>query len=131
MTVAAAIRPGGGITAATGGTSGVPGRVDVRERVVRKVSEQIASRVIGVDVGRVSVSASDHRDGVAVRIQAPVPVPPLDDTAAVRAAGAVVDTVREVQRRVQEELSRVLGKPVTRVDITVNGATTPARRRVR
>lgn len=131
MTVAEAVRSGGGVTAATGGTSGVPGRVDVRERVVRKVSEQIASRVIGVDVDRVSVTASDYRDGVAVRIQAPVPVPSLDDTAAVRAAGAVVDTAREVQRRVQEELSRVLGKPVTRVDITVNGATTPVKRRVR
>lgn len=131
MTVAEAIRPGGGVTAATGAASGLAGRVDVRERVVRKVSEQIASQVIGVDVDRVSVTASDHRGGVAVRIQAPFPVPPLDDTDAVRAAGAVVDTAREAQRRVQEELSRVLGKPVTRVDITVSGATTPARRRVR
>lgn len=131
MTVAETVRPGGGVTAATGGTSGVPGRVDVRERVVRKVSEQIASRVIGVDVDRVSVTASDHRDGVAIRIQAPLPVPSLDDTTAVRAVGAVVDTAREMQRRVQAELSRVLGKPVTRVDITVNGATTPVRRRVR
>ncbi|MDD7928740.1 hypothetical protein [Microbacterium thalli] len=131
MTVAEAVRSGGGVTAAAGGTPGVPGRVDVRERVVRKVSEQIASRVIGVGVARVSVTASDYRDGVAVRIQAPLPVPTLDDTDAVRAAGAVVDTVREVQRRVQEELSGVLGKPVTRVDITVNGATTPVKRRVR
>lgn len=131
MTVAEAIRPGGGVAAATGAASGLAGRVDVRERVVRKVSEQIASQVIGVDVDRVSVTASDHRGGVAVRIQAPFPVPSLDDTDAVRAAGAVVDTAREAQRQVQEELSRVLGKPVTRVDITVSGATTPARRRVR
>lgn len=131
MTVAEAIRPGGGVTAATGGASGLAGRVDVRERVVRKVSEQIASQVIGVDVDRVSVTASDHRGGVAVRIQAPFPVPSLDDSEAVRAAGAVVDIAREAQRRVQEELGRVLGKPVTRVDITVTGATTPVRRRVR
>lgn len=131
MTVAEAIRPGGGVTAATGGASGLAGRVVVRERVVRKVSEQIASQVIGVDVDRVSVTASDHRGGVAVRIQAPFPVPSLDDTEAVRAAGVVVDIAREAQHRVQEELGRVLGKPVTRVDITVTGATTPARRRVR
>lgn len=131
MTVAEAIRPGGGVTAATGGTSGLAGRVDVRERVVRKVSEQIASQVIGVDVDRVSVTASDHRGGVAVRITAPLPVPSLDDTEAVRATGAVVDAAREMQQRMQQELSRVLGKPVTRVDITVNGAATPIKRRVR
>jgi len=131
MTVAEAIRPGGGGIAATGATSGLAGRVDVRERVVRKVSEQIASQVIGVNVDRVTVAASDYRDGVAVRIDTPMPIPPLDDTAAVHAAGAVIDTVREMQRRVQEQLAQVLGKPVTRVDITVSGATTPVKRRVR
>ncbi|SDQ30633.1 hypothetical protein [Microbacterium sp. cf332] len=131
MTVAEAMRPGGGDTAATGGTSGLAGRVDVRERAVRKVSEKIASQVVGVEMDRVSVSASDYRDGMAVRITTPMPVPSLHDTAAIHAAGNVVDTVREMQQRVQEELGRVLGKPVTRVDITVNGATTPAKRRVR
>lgn len=131
MSVAEAIRPGGGVPAATGGTSGLAGRVDVRERVVRKVSEQIASQVIGVDVDRVTVTASDYRDGVAVRIQAPMPVPSLEDTAAVQALGAIVDIAQDAQRRVQEQLGRVLGRPVTRVDITVTGATTPVQRRVR
>ncbi|MEH3090007.1 MAG: NTP pyrophosphohydrolase [Microbacterium arborescens] len=131
MTVAEAIRPGGGIPAATGGASAPAGRVDVRERVVRKVSEQIASQVIGVDVDRVTVTASDYRGGVAVRIQAPMPVPSLDDTAAVQAHGAIVDIARDAQHRVQEQLGRVLGRTVTRVDITVDGATVPVRRRVR
>ncbi len=109
----------------------VAGRVDVRERVIRKVSEKVASEVIGVEIGRVSVAASDYRDGVAVRIDTPMPVPSLDDSDAVAAAGAVVETAGRMQVRVKDELGRVLGRPVTRVDITISGAVAPTRRRVR
>lgn len=131
MSVVQATGLGGGRSAPAEAAADVPGRIDVRERVVRKLSEQVAAQAIGVPVDAVRVTASDYRDGVAVRIDAPVPVPSLTDTEAIRSMGAVVDAAREMQRVVQDELARVLGKPVTRVDITISGATTPTRRRVR
>ncbi len=131
MSTAHAIHPGGGSPTAAGVPPEVAGRIEVRERVVRKVSEQIAAQVIGVDVGSVSATAVDHRGGVAVRVKAPMPVPSLDDTEAVRAAGPVVDAAQRMQRLLQDRLATVLGRPVTRVDITITGATTPVKRRVR
>lgn len=131
MSTAQATLPGGRVRAAAGEAPTLPGRIVVRDKVVRKLSEHVAATVIGVESGRVSVSASDYRDGVAVRITAALPIPPLDDPAAVAAAGTVTDTAARIQHDVQEQLGRVLGQQITRVDVTIDGAVSPTRRRVR
>lgn len=131
MSTAHATLPGGGPPTAAGELPEVAGRIEVRDRVVRRVSEQAAAQIIGVAVEKVSATVVDHRGGVAVRVHAPMPVPPLDDADAVRAAGAVVETAQRMQRLLQDRLSTVLGRPVTRVDITITGAVAPTKRRVR
>ena len=120
-----AVAPGGGATRGAGG------RVDVAERVFRKTAEQAAAEAIGVDRSDVSVDIGASRDAVVVRVRAPFPVPRLDDTEAVQAATPVLEAARGIQSDLRERLTRLFGREVSRVDLTIAGATIPKRRRVR
>ncbi|WP_156495940.1 hypothetical protein [Microbacterium sp. T32] len=122
--VASAI-PGGGVPVRTAG------RVDVADRVFRKAAEQAAAETIGVDRADVSVDIAASRDTVVVRVRAPFPIPRLDDTEAVRAATPVLEAAHGIQRDLHDRLTRLFGREVSRVDLTIAGATTPKRRRVR
>ncbi len=117
--------PGGGATVHIGG------RVDVAERVFRKAAEQAAAEAIGVERSDVSVDIAASRDTVVVRVRTPFPVPPLDDTEAVRAATPVLEAARGIQHDLHDRITRLFGREVSRVDLTIAGATTPRRRRVR
>ncbi|MFS0734163.1 hypothetical protein ABC304_02145 [Microbacterium sp. 1P10UB] len=133
MSSTQALVPGSRVRAAAGeGPTTLPGRIEVRDKVVKKLLQHVAATVVGVESGRIDVSAAEHRDGIAVRITTPLPIPPLDDPAAVAAAGSVTDVAARIQHDVQDQLGRILGQQVTRVDVTVDGATTATtRRRVR
>ena len=125
------LAPGGGpAEVATGGDT-VPGRIDVRERVYRTVTEQASATLIGVPRGDVKVDVAEHPGGIAVRIATPLPVPDLDDTAAIAQSMPVLDRARQLQEQLQQSLSGILGRDVTRVNLTITGATIPERRRVR
>lgn len=121
---------GGPSRVATGGAP-VPGRIDVRERVYRTVTEQTSATVIGVPRGDVKVDVTEHPGGIAVRIATPIPVPNLDDTDAIAQALPVLERAGQLQEQLQQRLSGILGRDVTRVNLTITGATTPERRRVR
>lgn len=121
----AAAAPGGGAAVHTGG------RVDVADRVFRKAAEQAAAETIGIDRADVSVDIAASRDTVVVRVQAPFPVPLLDDTEAISAATPVLEAARGIQHDLHDRLTRLFGREVSRVDLTITGATTPKRRRVR
>ncbi|WP_157009079.1 hypothetical protein [Agromyces laixinhei] len=108
-----------------------PGRIDVRERVLVKVAQEAAATVIGVDRGEVSVDVGQYGRGVAVRIATPLPIPDLDDTAAIEAGEPVLDRVATIQQRLRDRISHVLGREVVRVNITVTGAVIAEQRRVR
>lgn len=113
------------------GAEPVRGRTDVRERVYRTVTEQASATLIGVPRGDVKVDVAERVGGLAVRISAPLPVPPLDDTAAIAAAVPVLDQGRRLQDRLRDELGRLFGRDIVRVDLVVTGARVPERRRVR
>ena len=120
---------GGPAGVATGGDA-VPGRIDVRERVYRTVTEQASATLIGVPRGDVKVDVAEHPGGIAVRIATPLPVPDLDDTAAIAQSMPVLDRARQLQEQLQQNLSGILGRDVTRINLTITGATIPERRRV-
>jgi len=113
------------------GAEPVRGRTDVRERVYRTVTEQASATLIGVPRGDVKVDVAERVGGIAVRISAPLPVPSLDDTAAIAAAVPVLDQGRRLQDRLRDDLGRLFGRDVVRVDLVVTGARVPERRRVR
>lgn len=120
-----AAAPGSGARARSGG------RVDVADRVFRKAAEQAAAEAIGVGRADVTVDIAAARDTVVVRVQAPFPVPRLDDSAAVHASTPVLEAARGIQHDLRDRLTRLFGREVSRVDLTIAGATTPTRRRVR
>jgi hypothetical protein len=125
------LAPGGGPAGVAAGGDAVPGRIDVRERVYRTVTEQASATLIGVPRGDVKVDVAEHPGGIAVRIATPLPVPDLDDTAAIAQSMPVLDRARQLQEQLQQSLSRMLGREVTRINLTITGATIPERRRVR
>ncbi len=115
---------------ATGGAP-VPGRVDVRERVYRTVAEQAAASLIGVPRSDVKVDIVPRRDGIALRVSTPLPIPDLDDSAEIARTTPVLDRARELQEQIQTRLRGLFGREVPRVALTITGATVPERRRVR
>lgn len=113
------------------GRAATPGRIDVADRVFRKAAEQAAAEAIGVPRDDVTIDIAAARDTVVVRVRSPFPVPRLDDTAAVRAATPVLEAAHGIQSELHERLTRLFGREVSRVDLTISGASTPQRRRVR
>lgn len=122
---------GGPSRVATSGATTVPGRIDVRERVYRTVTEQTSATLIGVPRGDVKVDVTEHPGGIAVRIATPLPVPNLEDTEAISRTVPVLERAGQLQEQLQQRLSGILGRDITRVNLTITGATTPERRRVR
>lgn len=115
---------------AAGGTP-VPGRVAVKERVYRAVTEQASATMIGVPRGDVKVDVAEHAGGLVVRIATPLPVPSLDDTEAIAQIVPVLEQAGQLQEQLQQRLTGILGRDVTRINLTITGAATPERRRVR
>ncbi|MGO1768763.1 MAG: NTP pyrophosphohydrolase [Microbacterium sp.] len=106
------------------------GAIRVRERVVEKVARQASAIAMGVPRSSVDVQVADWAGGLAVRVATALPIPDLDDTEAVRAERPIVERVREAQSVLAEELSRLTGREVRRVSVTVTGAVIPERKRV-
>ena len=125
------IAAGGGPSGVATGEAAVPGRIDVKERVYRTVTEQASATLIGVPRGDVKVDVAEHLRGLSVRIATPLPVPDLDDTVAISQSVPVLDRARQLQEQLQRNLTDVLGRDVTRINLTITGATIPERRRVR
>jgi len=123
--------PGGAAHGATPAPAEVHGRIVVRDEVLQKVAEHVVATTVRVPQRKVRVVVGAFQDGIAVNIDTPIPVPALDDAEAIRASSPELDLAAEAQRTVQERLSRALGRPVTRINLTVTGAAAPNRRRVR
>jgi hypothetical protein len=122
---------GGGPGWVTTGAPQVPGRIDVKERALRKVSQQASAELIGVGRGDVSVDVAEYRDGYALRLSTPLPVPDLDDSAAVARATSITERAQQLQEQLSHRLGVLLGRPVVRVAITITGARRLEKRRVR
>lgn len=102
----------------------------MKDRVYRTVTEKASATLIGVPRSDVKVDVAEHPRGVTVRIATPLPVPSLDDTAAIARAVPVLERARELQEQLQQNLSTILGRNVIRINLTVTGAVIPERRRV-
>ncbi len=131
MPVNQSVVAGGGPTGFATGGEPVAGRVDVRERVYRSVAEQTSASLIGVSRSDVTADVLARGAGLALRISTPLPVPDLYDTAAVAQTTPVLERARELQEQLRDRLTELLGLDVTRVALTITGAITPERKRVR
>src|SRR5690606_17812006 len=75
----------------------VRGGVHVRGRVLDKVATEVAATARRVPRDRVRVAVTEHGDGAALRISAPLPIPDLDDADAVRGHQPVTERLRGLQ----------------------------------
>jgi hypothetical protein len=98
--------------------------------VLQKTAERAAADIIGVDAKSVRVEIVSARQTAAVRVTTAFPVPRLDDTEAVRAATPVLEAARVAQTELRSRLTRLFGREISRVDLTISGATAPQRKRV-
>ncbi len=109
----------------------LPGRIVIPERVLAKVSEQAAATILGVDRRAVKVQLGQARGGMAVSVSSPLPVPDLDDTAAIRAGATVLERLAAMQAEVRDVITALTGTEVARVNITITGAVIAQKPRVR
>ena len=120
--------PGGGPTrvaaGAVPGGSSYPGRITVKERVLVKIAEEATATTLKVDV-------AEARGGLAVTIRTPLPIPNLEDTAAIAAGPPVLQRVAGIQEQLRDRIGRITGREVTRVNVTITGAVIAEQKRVR
>ncbi|MGW9021849.1 NTP pyrophosphohydrolase [Leucobacter chromiiresistens] len=108
-----------------------PGRVQVHERVIGKIVTQASAHAIGVARGDVHAEVAEWGGGIAVRLSTRLPIPDLADTEAIRAHTPVFERMRALQTTLAHDLERMTGREIRRISVTVNGAVTTERKRVR
>jgi hypothetical protein len=109
----------------------VHGRIHLRERVIEKVAREASAVVVGVPRDAVDVDIAQWGGGLAVRVEAKLPIPDLADTDAIRAETPVLERVRAMQSQLAEDIAWLTGREIRRVSFTVTGAIAPERKRVR
>ena len=108
-----------------------PGRITINERVLEKVAKETTATALRVDRADVSVGVSETRGGLAVSVSSPLPVPNLDDTAAIQAGIPVLERVAAIQTELRDRISHVIGREVIRVNISITGAVIARQKRVK
>jgi len=108
-----------------------PGRTVIHDRVFQKVVEEASAAALAVDRGHVTVKIAPASGGIAVTIESPLPIPPLDDAGAVAAAGSVLERLSAIQASLRQRIGRITGRDVTLVNIIVTGAIVSEQRRVK
>ncbi len=133
---AAQDRTGGGFpraaaASAARGSSVDAGRIVVHPRVLEKVAQEAAASAFRVERSGISVDVSEGSRGVALRVATPLPVPDLDDTTAIAAGEPVLTRVAVIQEELKARVAHLIGRDVSRVDVTVTGAVIARKRRVK
>ncbi|MFG6278599.1 hypothetical protein [Microbacterium sp. S16(2024)] len=135
MVAAEAGHPGGNPTRVAAGAApngpSYPGRITVKERVLVKIAEETTAITLKVDRGDVNVEVAEARGGMAVTIRTPLPVPNLEDTAAINAGTPVLQRVARIQEQLRDRIGQITGREVTRVNVTITGAVIAEQKRVR
>ncbi|KAA9106503.1 hypothetical protein [Microbacterium rhizomatis] len=115
----------------TAATPDLPGRIVVHPRVLEKVAREAAASTVGVDRGSLSVGVIEGSRGVAITVTTALPVPDLEDTAAIRAGQPVLARIAGIQEELRDRIGPLIGRDVARVDITITGAVIAQKRRVK
>lgn len=107
------------------------GRIVIKPRVYEKVTQEVAADALRVERSAISVSISEGSRGIGVRLVAPLPVPDLDDTAAIQTGAPVLERAALIQAEVRDRVAPLIGRDVARVDLTITGAIVAQKKRVK
>lgn len=113
------------------GTRDVPGRITVLDGVLQKVATYVVATAVHSGSRDVRVNAVASADGVVINARIPLPVPALSDADAVMRSPSVMELAQAVQQQVARTAEASLGRQVSRVNLTIDGARIPKQRRVR
>lgn len=100
------------------------GRDRIAPRALERLARAIAAEALGVRIGETSVRISDAAGAIAVRVQSPVALPPLGDSAGGGLTTRLADASADTRRR----LAELTGLEVARVDVRATGAVIIERR---
>ncbi|MDN3495708.1 hypothetical protein QL996_07205 [Planococcus sp. APC 4015] len=135
MGAAGAGQAGGDLTRVAAGAShdapSHPGRITIKDRVLVRIAEEATADTLRIGRGDVSAGVSQAQGGIALTIRTPLPIPHLDDTAAIAAAVPVLEQVQNAQAQLKDRVAQLTGRDVTRVNITVTGAVIAQQKRVK
>lgn len=109
----------------------VPGRTVLADRALHAVCAQTAAVAIGVARRDIKVTVGSSGGALALRVEAPLPVPSLADSAAIAAGPDLLTRVRGIQNSIHDRVGEISGRDIARVDMIVTGATVKKERRVR
>ena len=120
---------GGGMTPAA--ETVLPGRTLVAERALVAVCEQAAARAVGIPRREVTVRLGAAAGALAIRVEAPLPIPDLSDEARSADSETVTARAHRIREQLRTDVAALTGRDVRRVDLTITGARIEKRRRVR
>jgi hypothetical protein len=95
------------------------------------VCEQAAARAVGISRREVTVRLGATAGALAIRVEAPLPVPDLSDDARFADADTVTARGHRIREQIRAEVAALTGREVRRIDLTITGARIEKRRRVR
>lgn len=130
MDAQTAVRRGAAPQPVAGRVTLRPGRVIIHDRVIQKVVEEASAAALGVARSNVTVRISGASGGMAVTVASSLPIPPLHDDTAVQTAGSVLDRLSATQASLRLRIGQIIGRDVSRVNITITGAVVSEQRRV-
>lgn len=120
---------GGGVSPAA--ETVLPGRTLVAERALVAVCEQTAARAVGIPRREVTVRLGAAAGALALRVEAPLPIPDLSDEGPVDDSETITARGHRIREQIRAEVAALTGRDVRRVDLTITGARIEKRRRVR
>ncbi|MDR6200249.1 hypothetical protein QE374_002158 [Microbacterium sp. SORGH_AS428] len=120
---------GGGMTPAA--ETVLPGRTLVAERALVAVCEQVAARAMGLPRREVSVRLGATAGALAVRVEAPLPVPDLSEALPSAQSETVTARGHRIREQIRTDVAALTGREVRRIDLTITGARIEKKRRVR
>lgn len=103
------------------------GRDRIAPRALERLARAIAAEALGVRIADTAARVVDSAGAIAVRIQSPVAVPPLRDSADDAGTGLSV-RLADVAADTRTRLAELTGLEVARVDVRATGAVIVERR---
>lgn len=104
------------------------GRDRIAPRALERLARAIAAEALGVRIADTAARVVDSAGAIAVRIQSPVAVPPLRDSADDAKGTGLTVRLADVAADTRTRLAELTGLEVARVDVRATGAVIVERR---
>lgn len=95
----------------------IPGHVSIAPRALHRVGVAVTAEHLRIDRDDIRITSRDDDGQLALVVETPVVIPPLGSVPADQVG--LLDTIRSLQRALEERMAAIAGRSVSRVDVTV------------